>query len=376
MKIELHHISIRALTDGYVDKTKTEGGVVAYRGRLDVRPPYQRNFVYNHKQERAVIKSILHDFPLNVMYWAVRNDGTFEIIDGQQRTISIARYVKGKFSIKDEFTGKIKFFDTQPEEIKNLILDYELMVYHCTGTDQERLDWFHVINTAGERLKDQEIRNAVYVGPWVSDARSWFSRKNNCPASKEGSKYLNGNANDQDYLETAIKWIAGGSGSKIDEYMAQHQQDPDATVLWNYFLSVINWVRKDVFPRYRSTMKGVEWGLLFNEYKDGDWNPDELEKEISELLKDPDVTHQKGIYAYVLSRDPHHLNIRAFDKADKSIKRRVYEKQGGKCASCNKKHAISNMHADHITPWIEGGKTVEANCQVLCGPCNRRKSAK
>lgn len=86
MQIELKEISLRELTAGYADNA--ENGVVALGGKLDVRPPFQREFVYGKKQREAVIDTVTHDFPLNVMYWAVRDDGTYEIIDGQQRTIS------------------------------------------------------------------------------------------------------------------------------------------------------------------------------------------------------------------------------------------------------------------------------------------------
>ena len=68
MKIELHEITIRELTNGYQDNA--ENGVVAYGGRLDVRPLYQREFVYKDKQRDAVITTVNNDFPLNVMYWA------------------------------------------------------------------------------------------------------------------------------------------------------------------------------------------------------------------------------------------------------------------------------------------------------------------
>ena len=96
MQIELHEITIRELANGYQDNA--EGGVVAFGGKLDVRPPYQREFVYKDKQRDAVITTVNQGFPLNVMYWADKGDGTYEVIDGQQRTISICQYVNGDFS--------------------------------------------------------------------------------------------------------------------------------------------------------------------------------------------------------------------------------------------------------------------------------------
>ncbi|MBL7650434.1 MAG: DUF262 domain-containing protein, partial [Candidatus Hydrogenedentes bacterium] len=81
----LHKITVEQLTDGFLDNA--EAGVVAYGGKLDIRPPYQREFIYKDKQRNAVVETVRKDFPLNVMYWAVRKDGGYEVIDGQQRTL-------------------------------------------------------------------------------------------------------------------------------------------------------------------------------------------------------------------------------------------------------------------------------------------------
>ena len=45
---------------------------------------------------------------------------------------------------------------TSPKTLQDEILDYKLMVYFCSGTDQEKLDWFRIINIAGERLNEQD----------------------------------------------------------------------------------------------------------------------------------------------------------------------------------------------------------------------------
>ena len=102
MKIELKQITIGEVVKGYQDNL--EAGVVGYDGKLDIRPPYQREFVYNGEQRDEVIRTIRKGFPLNVMYWVVRDDGTFEVMDGQQRTISLCQYVNGDFSVQFEET--------------------------------------------------------------------------------------------------------------------------------------------------------------------------------------------------------------------------------------------------------------------------------
>jgi hypothetical protein len=358
MKIELKEITVRDLVNGYKDNN--DDGVVGYGGKLDIRPPYQRNFVYNEKERDAVMNTLQKDYPLNVMYWAVREDGDLEIIDGQQRTISICQYVNGNYSING-----LSFHNLLNDK-QDQILNYKLMVYFCSGEPSEKLAWFETINIAGKVLTDQELRNAVYSGSWVSDAKRYFS-KNSRP--KIGDEYLTGTANRQEYLETAIDWLSEG---KINEYMSRNQHQPNANELWLYFQSVINWV-KVTFPKYRKEMKGIEWGKLYNTFKNEKYDSKLLEDEITTLMMDEDVSNKKGIYKFILTRNEKHLNIRAFSD---NQKREAYERQKGVCVKCQKTFEIHEMEADHITPWHEGGKTSAENCQMLCKNDNRIKSGK
>jgi len=360
MNIELKEITVRELTKDFEDNE--EKGVVGFSGKLDIRPPYQREFIYKDKQRDAVINTVTKSFPLNVMYWAVREDGNFEVIDGQQRTISICQYVNG------DFAYMFKYFHNLQKDEQDQILDYKLMVYLCSGTDSEKLEWFRTINIAGEKLTDQELRNAVYSGSWVSDAKRYFS-KNGCVAYNIGNDYLTGSPIRQDYLETAIDWISNGN---IEVYMANHQDDQNASALWIYYQSVITWV-STTFIKKRKFMKGVDWGTLYNKYKDEKFDTKAIEKQTAKLIADDDIVKKSGIYPYILTKNEKYLSIRGFSD---SMKQKVYEKQLGLCAQCNEHFELSGMEADHITPWIEGGKTNEENCQMLCRLHNRMKSNK
>lgn len=361
MNIELKELTVKELAHGYQDNA--EAGVVAYDGKLDIRPPYQREFIYKDKQRDAVIDTITKNFPLNVMYWATREDGTFEVIDGQQRTISVCQFVNG------DFAYMFRYFHNLEKDEQEQILNYKLMVYVCSGTDSEKLQWFKTINIAGEKLTEQELRNAVYSGSWVSDAKRYFS-KNGCVASKIGSDYLNGSPIRQEYFETAIDWISEGN---IEPYMAKHQHDPNANALWSYFQSVITWVQGTFTTKRTKFMKGVEWGFLYNKFKEQIFDTKAIEAETARLIADDDVVKKSGIYSYILTKDERHLGIRAFSD---TMRQKVYEKQKGKCVICKNEFPIEGMEADHITPWHEGGKTLEENCQMLCKDDNRRKSGK
>ena len=213
MKIKHTQVKVRDLVKQYTDDTQT-GRVSGLDGKLDIRPAYQREFVYKDKQRDAVIETINKGFPLNVIYWAKTGTDTYEVLDGQQRTISICQYCN------DEFSLDFRYFHNLTQEEKDAILDYELDVYQCEGTDKEKLDWFKIINIAGEKLTDQELRNAVYTGKWLTDAKRYFS-KTGCPASDLGSKYLNGKPIRQDYLEKVLSWKASAEGKAIEQYMAE-----------------------------------------------------------------------------------------------------------------------------------------------------------
>lgn len=359
MEIKLHEIKIRDIINGYEDNQ--ESGVVGYNGKLDIRPPFQREFIYNEKERNAVIETINKNFPLNVMYWS-KNGDNYELLDGQQRTLSICQYVNGDFSV--DFKG----FNNLTPDLQNKILDYKLMIYICEGTPSEKLDWFKIINIAGEKLTDQELRNSQYTGTWLHDAKRHFS-KTNCPAYQIGEKLLNGSPIRQDFLETALKWISARDGVEIEEYMAKHQKDEDANELWQYYQSVIDWVNR-LFPKYRKPMKGVEWGILYNNYKDNSYNSDKMEEQVLKLMMDDDVTKKSGIYPYLITGEEKYLNVRTFTE---NQKREAYERQKGICTICKKHFEIEGMHGDHIIPWCRGGKTISENCQMLCKDCNSKK---
>ena len=341
MKIELHEITVREVSENYVDND--EEGVVGYNGKLNIRPKYQREFVYDEKKRNAVIDTICKDFPLNVMYWVKNEDGSFEVLDGQQRTVSFCQYVKNDFSVDN------RAFHNLTNTEKEKILNYRLMVYLCEGNDKEKLDWFKIINIAGEKLTEQELRNAVYTGTWLTNAKSIFS-KSNCAAFLLSKDYVNGSPIRQEILEIALGWISNG---EIEQYMSAHQQAPNANELWMYYRNVIEWV-KLTFTTHRKEMKGIDWGSLYDKFKDELFDTKKLEQEIKALMIDDDVTAKKGIYPYVLTHNEKYLNIRAFSE---SQKRSAYERQKGICVKCSDHFEISAMEADHITPWHEGGKT-------------------
>lgn len=359
MEIKLKEITIKELVEGFKDNL--EEGIVGFSGKLDIRPKYQREFIYGKEESEMVIRSIMSGFPINTMYWA-KNKDVFELLDGQQRTISICKYFNGDFSVD------YRFFHNLDEEEKSKFLDYKILVYVCDGTNREKLEWFRTINIAGLKLTDQELLNAAYTGSWLDDAKKQFS-KTNCPAYNLAKDFMKGSPIRQDYLAEVLSWISSGDAEK---YMSENQNEDNANELWLYFSSVINWV-KVLFPNYRKEMKGIPFGILYNKYKDVKFDSKTLESEVKRLMKDEDVTKKSGIYHFLISGEEKFLSIRTFSE---NQKREVFEKQQGICPVCNGKFEIGDMEADHIVPWSDGGKTTSDNCQMLCKMDNRRKGAK
>lgn len=370
--VVLTRVTVRDLVSGYVDND--DKGVFAYSGNLNVRPAYQREFVYKDAQRNLVIDTVKKGLPLGSMYWVENSNGQYELLDGQQRTLSICQYINNEFAI-----NHFLFSNLFPEERED-ILNYSLDVYICTGSEKEKLDWFNRINTEGVRLTAQERRNAAYTGSWLSDAKLYFSKRN-CQAQNLAKGLLRGSAIKQEFLETALKWVSDRDGVSIEDYMAIHQHDANASDLWVYFQKVISWVnivfpflRKEVDSKpYLKYMKGLDWGIYYNKYSKNVYDPKEVVSMVDTLILDEDVKYKKGIFEYILSGNEKHLNIRQFPY---SMKLKAYKEQEGVCKKCGNKFDIELMEADHIVPWSLGGKTIQENCQVLCKHCNGSKSNK
>lgn len=373
MTIKQIEVTVGEITRGYMNND--EQGVRGYDGLLDIRPPYQREFIYNEKEQQAEITTVLRGYPLNVMYWVRRSDDAecpYEVMDGQQRTLSLCEYVAGKYSYD------FKNFFNQPEDVQRRILDYKLTVYVCEGDASEKLEWFKTINIAGKPLNEQEINNAIYAGPFVSDAKHHFS-KSNCGAYRLGKDLVNGTPIRQDYLKLALQWMADhetrqGKRQTLLGYMAQHQHDPNANNLWTYFQTVLNWAITNFdMKKFKKIMKGLDWAELYDKFGNEALDTAALGKRISELIRDSEVERKTGIIPYVLTGDEHYLDLRSFPD---DIKLAVWEQQNHICKNCGKEFDLEFMEGDHITPWREGGRTVIENCQMLCRECNRRKGAK
>jgi hypothetical protein len=385
VRTTLKNYTVKDVVDGFVYNELEGKGLFGLSGRLVIQPEYQRNYIYNDgKRDVAVIDSLLKGYPLGLIYFNV-NGNTLEVLDGQQRITSIGRFTTGRFAIK--VNGSEQTFSSLPKHLQDHLMNSELLVYECEGTETDIKDWFRTINTQGVPLNDQELLNAVYSGPFVSAAKKELSNSNNATMQK-WLAYVKGDPKRQDVLAVALGWVAASHGLSIDAYMAQHRTDTGITELKNYFTSVIDWVSTVFSGTPDKAMRGLNWGRLYEAHHNTAYDPNVMSAEVDALLNDPAVNDRRGIYEYLLGgrQDTSLLDVRMFDKPTKkqAYARQTTAAQAAGVSNCplcavgnnaNKTriYALGDMEADHVTAWSRGGATTLANCEMLCITHNRSK---
>ncbi|MBE6324036.1 MAG: DUF262 domain-containing protein [Bacteroidales bacterium] len=377
-------LTVRDICVGFTYNELEGKGLFGLNGKLTIQPEYQRNYIYaDGKKDVAVIDSLLKGYPIGVLYFNKVGPDKYEVLDGQQRITSFGRYVTNKFAVP--INGIPRNFGGLAKDLQNRIMDTPLLVYVCEGTESEIREWFQTINIAGIPLNEQELLNAVYSGPFVTEAKREFSNSQNSNVQKR-SAYIRGKVNRQDYLHVALSWVAKGDET-IGEYMSQHRHDSNINGLLNYFNSVIEWI-ESIFIDIEDEMQGLPWGKYYEEYHNTPYDRDEVAKKQKELYGDPFVKSRKGIFEYILGgcKHPELLDIRIFDEPTKKA---VYTRQTeaakvkgeSNCPYCaeghdnvrNRIYKFEEMDADHVTAWSKGGETSIDNCQMLCKTHNRAK---
>lgn len=389
MKTKLRtDITIAEVCDGFTYNEYEGKGLFGLSGKLTIQPEYQRNYIYaDGKKDVAVIDSILKGYPIGLIYFVKVAEDKFEVLDGQQRITSIGRFLEEKFAITDS-NGIPHYFTGLAEDLRNKILQTKLTIYECEGTETEIKEWFKTINIAGVPLNEQELANAIHSGPFVTLAKEEFSNSGNSNIQK-WSAFIRGNANRQDFLRTALAWVSKAYLDKdnIDKYMSLHRYDNNVNELKTYFNSVIAWI-SSVFIDVEDEMQGLDWGRLYETYHKQSYDRNKVSTLVKTLLSDYYVKDRKGVFEYILGGcvDKSLLNIRIFDEITKKTvyKTQTQQAENQKISNCplcalgtnNNRTRIwklSEMDADHVTAWSNGGTTEKANCEMLCKTHNRAK---
>jgi len=357
--VDYGKIKVSELIEGFMEDNTT-GQVTSMNGRLNIRPAYQREFVWDKgadnggKKQIALIDSILNGYPINVMYFVktdVNQDGEdmYEVLDGQQRIITMCHFRENRFGLSDGtqydgLTDNTKFnnFDT-------------FTVYICEAdTLEEKLNWFERVNTAGEPLSKQEMRSAIACGEGTTRAKKYFvsTRETNgtnaysfdIQSGRPAKDYISRAWDRQDVYEQVVTWfINSKKDDDILSFMKNNRNDvAKAEEMFEYYKNVIKWIKR-LFPTYNPDMKKVDWGFLYNKYHENmAMTSRVLEEQVKYLRQDVgngDNDHlksTKGIYEYVLAiangenpRDAlKYLEPRIFSDKDK---RAQYERQRHVC---------------------------------------------
>ena len=383
-------ITIEDICKGFVYNELEGKGLFGLSGKLVIQPEYQRNYLYaEQKMEEAVIQSVLKGYPLGLIYFNKVGDDKFEVLDGQQRITSLGRFLTSKFPLTDN-NGLPHYYSALPEDQKKKIRETTLTIYICEGEETEIKEWFKTINIAGIPLNHQEVSNAVYSGPFVTKAKEEFSNSRNANIQK-WSAYISGKVSRQDFLRVALEWVAKSDNHEdVDAYMSAHRYDDNINELKAYFTSVIDWI-SSVFIDVEAEMKGLEWGRLYETYHNTAYDPQAVHEKLNELYSDGFVKNRSGIFEYILGGCVDHklLSIRVFDDVTKQTKYKLQtaeatSKGESNCPLCALGHdsnktriyKLSEMDADHVTAWSNGGSTDISNCQMLCKTHNRAKGNK
>lgn len=401
-------ISIREISKGYVNHSQTnEGGVFSMDGKLNIRPKYQRSYVREDDKVwcEALILSIIYHCPISLFYIALNNDDTQSMLDGQQRIITICEFINNGFSIS--YGGKSHNFGTLPKEVQEIILNYELEVKLCKGTQDALVKWFFIINQPNATLTNQELRNSIYIGTWTESAKKYFSRPSkraNIAIADKNYKYYyahfmpktdDTDPTRQGVLEEVLDWISYRDypmlpkDARIDEYMRDHCNDENADELIAYYKEVCDFVY-DVFLRNNdgvipNCVKNTKWGKIYVDFITKitsltDEEKDYMSERFQSLSCLDEILQKSRIAEWILGGErADNENILQPRSLDENGRKQFYKLQGGYFPNVTSegidysvwnKYELNEMETHHIKSWRNGGKTEVENLVLLPSACH------
>lgn len=394
------------IAKGYKDNSEeVAGGVTAMDGKLNIRPKYQRAFIREtDKVWRCnLVDSVLNERPIGSFYFADKGEGYYDVLDGQQRLMTLCSVINagcnGTITINDNGVIKDVAFPKLRKDWQEKIKNYEIDVYICVGNEEGLLNWFTTINQPHSELTKQEIRNAVYCGPFVEDAKRLFSktRAKAQPTSEFQTKsspyyfdkFSHGlKLERQDFLERVIDWasmieygVKVDRDIRIDNYMSEHRNDENAECLVEAYKKIVDWAcntfRDNV--REQKGVRGCDWGEIYTLFAQKEYDFKQLNDEIEDLLLRDSIIRTSNILKYALmgkqdnAEDEHRryklLSVRGLTPTER---KRLYKMQGGIDPIDGKTYDIDEMQAHHIRPVYAGGETKLGNMVLLSAENHRR----
>mgnify|MGYP001072183203 CR=1 FL=1 len=384
-------------------------------GDIIPQPDYQRDYVMDDKRASKLVESLLMGIPIPTVYLCEENDGTYSVIDGQQRMTSFVRFLNNDFALKGleelvELNGK-KFKDLD-KVYQRTLKSSSLNSIILTKESQElKYEIFARLNQGSLKLKPQELRNCIYRGSFNNLLESIAENNKLLPILfQEENRRKN-------YQEYILRFFAlrnyleySSSMTKtMNDYMLKHQNDEEkeldaAKRLFNKTIDIVKQIFGDtafcVYDRTKQDFVRKFSGPVYDSiiiacsYFDNHdlmYHGDEIRKQVLEVRKN-NAEYQDFTYAAtgsknrVIGRITMIYNIIASiigKSSDGEVKRlfTLNDKESlwhenYVCSHCGQQIlSIDDAEVDHIKPFSKGGNTELSNAQLLHRHCNREKNA-
>ena len=400
------------------------------RQKLILQPDYQRKYVMKPQVASRLIESILLDIPLPIVYFAEEEDGSWSVIDGQQRLTSIISFVQGK-NLYDDKPFKLtslnvmtelnrKSFSDLSNEQQEKILNTAIrsFVIKKESNDDIKFEIFERLNTGSTPLNEDEIRNTVYRGKYMNllkelEGNELFDKIVNKPNFKNRmlykgmilrffafyeKTYLNYKPSMKQFCNKHIKRFRNMDDEQISEYRQifkdtissiysvfgenafrrMMKEEGTNNYIWAktrinmalYDIQMYSFSRydKEQLIRHADEIRDRMYDLMIN-------NPDFI-NAIEFKTSNTDMVNRRfrmwlDIMEDIMKQDIETDNPRCFPD---SIKSQLYN-EDPTCKLCGQRILnYDDAHVDHIIPYSKGGLTVLENAQIAHRYCNQHKS--
>lgn len=385
-----------------------------YEKDINPVPTYQRSSVWKPEQKQMLIDSILRKIEIPKIYLReIKEDGyQYEIIDGQQRMRALWDFLNNEYSLSEEaeplvVRGKLylvseKQYDELEQPIRvERIHKYNLdVVIIYDATEDEIADLFYRLNN-GTPLSTAEVRNSM-PGEMKNTIKQLAKHPFFSKVSFSNRRFIHDQVCAQMMLLELNNGLADTRDISLSKMYSDYIKSVPRTTVEN-IKSTLDTLNK-IFPdasRLLNRASTVNLYLIISYLlKTTKLTKDYYKKFLDWYLQTEPIRRRDSEYKFYMLSSANSRNSiegrfrilmsalyekfsglgvieldskRIFDETQRT---EIFARDKGICKNCSKKVTEHSWHADHIKPWIKGGKTVNDNGQVLCVKCNLQKKDK
>lgn len=333
----------------------------------------QREIVYDTYKQALVIDSIVNGIPLPAFYLWKNDNGIMEVLDGKQRVEAIRKFMQNYL----KYNGDI--WKEKSPEFQEKFSNTELTIIVCSGSEHLKREIFRRINTLGVPLSEYEVLNGLFHGEYLRGLTEFTKQDKN--VQKIFSENSRGKVQYRILKMILTKRGIKPTRDNINDYV-EERQDKSFVEDQHYITKNLRFI-KNIFSKYSHL--DILFELSIEYAKDEVlWKnkKEEINKRIGLFFKSTDakiIINKKKEVENIIQAVVHNISVdpkRLFTSDDKQELLRKAECHNGKyqCALCGQWFYPEELQVDHKTPWSLGGRTVLSNAQLLCAPCNIKKS--